>query len=98
MPAANDAPYFYPKKFLALLPAVYAWQVYGWKVALSVYVLAIVLLAFLSWLYYAREWSARQLIWARTALLLLSMAAVGVSAMEMCNADGSACHRVFWPN
>jgi hypothetical protein len=95
MTATEGSPYFFPKLFLALLPAVYAWQVHGWVTALCLFMLVLILLALLGWTFIVREWSLRKLVWARTALILLSMAAVGVSAMEACNADGSTCHRVF---
>ena len=91
----KEPTYFYPKKFLALLPALYAWQIYDWKLALATFVAVLLLLSLVGWLYYAHEWSDRRLIWARVTIIVLSLAAVGTSAVETCSADGSECRRVF---
>lgn len=93
MSTEDEAPYLFPKLFLALIPASYAWQVYGWGTGLWVYLVTLVLLMALSWTFIVADWPFRWLVRARVALIILSIVAIGVSAMETCNLD--SCRRVF---
>jgi hypothetical protein len=91
----DEAPYLFPKFLLSAIPASYAWQVYGWGTGLVVYLVTFALLVGLSWTFIVTEWPLKWLVRARVALIVLSMIAVGVSAMETCSTDLSVCHRVF---
>jgi hypothetical protein len=88
----------FPASFISLMPAAYAWQVYGWGVGIGVYLLSCVLLLILGWMFHSRRWTYRRLVAARVILIVFIMAAIGLSAMEVCDLEMTACHRVFWPN
>jgi len=94
----SEAPYLFPKSLLSLFVAAYAWQTYGFWRGFAVYIALYILLAVLGWTSLVRGWSFRQLVAARVTLIILSMVALGLSAMETCSADMSECRRVFWPN
>jgi hypothetical protein len=82
--------------FVALVPGLYAWQVYGRIASAAVYVIVIGLLTALTWALLFRGWSFRWIVGARLFVILVAMAAIGLSAMEVCNLELTECHRVFW--
>jgi hypothetical protein len=82
---------------VALMPGLYAWQIYGWIAGAVVYVIVIGLLTALTWALLFRDWSFRWIVGARLFVILIAMAAIGLSAMENCNLELTECHRAFWP-
>ena len=80
---------------ISLVPALYAWQLYSWKFAILVYVLALIPLAILSWGVVFDKLSARWAARLRVVFILTFMIALGVSAMGYCDIDNN-CHSVFW--
>lgn len=80
-----------------LLPAAYAWQVYGLGAGVAVYILLWVTLVALNYACVMRDWSPRRLRWSRGAVIVGAMLLIGLSAMENCNIEMSTCHRVFGP-
>jgi|HubBroStandDraft_3_1064219.scaffolds.fasta_scaffold08591_3 hypothetical protein len=81
--------------FLPAIPAIYAWQVYGWGIGIAVFVVMAALLSALAWTFFLRGWPLRWLLSLRIALIIVSMFAIGISAMEQCNLEMTACHRIF---
>lgn len=97
MAVTEETPYLFPNLLLAILPGGYAWQIYGWRMGLGVYFLTYLLLTVLGWVCFYRTWSYRQFVTARVILLVLAVVTIGISAMEICDYQSSACHRVLWP-
>ena len=81
--------------FLPAIPAIYAWQVYGWGIGITVFVVMAALLSALALTFFLRGWPLRWLLSLRIGLIIVSMFAIGLSAMEQCNLDMTACHRIF---
>ena len=80
---------------LSAMPAAYAWQVYGWKIGVAVFLVVAALMSAMAWTFVLRHWSLRWLLRCRIGLIVVSMIAIGVSAAEECNLEMTACHRVF---
>lgn len=96
MAGENDE-YLFPKFILAAIPAGFAWQVYGWKAGLAVYLLLYFALIALSWARFYWDWSFRRLVWTRTVMLVLAYVLISISSMETCSPDLSVCRSVFSP-
>jgi hypothetical protein len=94
---SGNRPYLFPKFFLALLPGLYGWQVYGWLAGLGAYLFVYLGLAGLAWAFVLKDWTYRRVILCRTALVLLSMVLIGVSAAQICEPN-TACRWMFWAN
>jgi hypothetical protein len=84
--------------FLSAIPGVYAWQIYGWKTGLAVFVIIFVLLSVLAGTFLLRGWPLRWLLRLRIVLVVLTMIAIGLSAAERCNFEMTSCHRLFRPH
>jgi len=84
-----------PNFFLPAIPAIYAWQVYGWGIGIAVFVVMAALLSALAWTFFLCGWPLRWLLRLRIGLIIMSMLAIGISAAEQCNLEMTACHRVF---
>lgn len=80
---------------ISLLPGLYAWQIYNWKIAVLVYVLALIPLAALSWAVVFDKISARWATRLRIIFIVVFLIALGLSAMEACDSQNN-CHSVFW--
>lgn len=94
MPVADPKPpYFLPTTILALLPAVYAWQVHGWLSAIIVFCATGAAVVGLGYLFLLRSWPLRWLTFARAALIITIMVLVGLSAAEICDIGTGACTR-----
>jgi hypothetical protein len=77
-------PIIYP-----IIPALYAWQIYGLWIGVSVFVamwlLLVTLASFI--LIKAGPRVLTRLRWMRWSVLILSMVVIGLSAAETCNAN-----------
>lgn len=80
---------------LALLPAVYAWQLYDLVIGIVAFFVVAVLQSILSRIFLARFWPLRWIMPAKVVLTILLMVALGLSAAETCNQVTSECTRVF---
>ena len=92
--AANEAPYFFPTSVLALLPGLFAWQVYGFWIGLLIWCIIAVLIIAMGWMFLLRQWPWRWLTLARSALIITSMTLIAASGTELCSVDGG-CPSVF---
>jgi hypothetical protein len=90
--AIQSPPRLFATSFLGLIPAAYAWQVHGFASGAVVYLFVCLLIIALGWTFALRDWSFRWLIVARVTLILLSMVAIGISAMEICESPTLTCH------
>jgi len=68
---------------LALLPTIYAWQIYGWLAGVAAYFIVVIVLYEVGVVAFLRRWSNRSLRNARGAIIIVSMMVIGVSATEM---------------
>lgn len=94
-PEKSGARRYFSNDIISLLPAAYAWQLYGWKVAIVAYILAMIPLAAMSWGVVLDKLSARLAATLRVVFILVFMVAIGISAMKYCDIDNN-CHSVFW--
>ncbi len=84
-----------PNLFFPAILAIYAWHVYGWETGIAVFVVMAALLSALAWTFFLCGWPLRWLFRLRIGLVIVSMLAIGISAAEQCNFEGTACHRIF---
>jgi hypothetical protein len=98
MSPENQAPYLFPKFLLSLIPASFAWQIYGFWPGLAVYVTIDALLVALGYMYLFWDWPFHWLVRARTTLILLSTTAISLSAIQTCAPNLSDCRWVLWSN
>lgn len=75
-----------PKTFgnfaLALFPAVYCWQLYGWVAALIFWFVVATILTALSWGMFFGKIRPVVLWWLKAGLIAVSFLGLGLSAME----------------
>ncbi len=67
---------------LAILPAAYAWQLYGWAMALVVWFVVATILAAFGWGMVLGKIRPVLLWWLKAAVVLISFLVLGISAME----------------
>lgn len=67
---------------LALLPALYAWQLYGWLIATGVFLPTLAVLASIGWGVVLGKLKPSRSRWYKGLLIVLVLAALAVSAME----------------
>lgn len=81
---------------VAILPAAYAFQLYGWIVAAIVYLTIATSLAGISWAAISNVISWRTRAALRALLVLLSFAALGLSAAQICDSRTTNCHSLVF--
>jgi hypothetical protein len=86
--------YLYPKSLLALIPGLYAWQLYGWPSGVAVFLAANLSLLALGYARIFWDWSFRRLVMVRILLIVLLTAGVGLSAAQTCDHAGN-CRGVW---
>jgi hypothetical protein len=80
---------------IAVLPALYAWQLYGWLVAIAVFIAVLIPLAAISWCVVLDKMSARKAGILRVAFVLIGFVALGFSAAQICDMHFLTCRNVF---
>ena len=81
-------PYLFPNWIVALLPATYGWQVFGWGTGLGLFVAVWIILTMATVAAVAREWSFRRLKFTLAALIICLMMAIWLGGTSTCDQDG----------
>ena len=80
---------------IAALPALYAWQLYGWLIAIAVFLFVLVTLAAISWAVVLDRMSARKASVIRIAFVVLIFVGLAVSAAQVCDFSTDTCRNIF---
>lgn len=82
-------------EIISALPALYAWQLYGWLIAIVIFVFVLATLAAISWSIVLERMSARKGAILRITFVLLIFAGLAVSASQVCDSGANACRNLF---
>lgn len=80
---------------VAILPAAYAWQLYGWIVAAIVYLTIATSLAGVGWAAISNVISWRTRAVLRALLVLSAYVVLGLSAAQICDSQTMNCHSAW---
>ena len=68
---------------LATFPALYGWQVYGWKIGVVTFVLLLAILALIGWNIVLGHLRPSHASWYRAIIVALAFAIIGLSSAEL---------------
>lgn len=80
-------PRFLPNYLVALLPALYAWQVHDAIIGTVVWCATLLALAAQGWIFILRGWPLNHLNVARAVLVVASLVLIGLSAATVQGID-----------